>query len=93
MGFGFNPITGEKELLINGYKRGAVEFWLKTKRKDKTYSQQFKSEFVGKGICYDRLLFHKLRELLVMLERTIEHGYLYEPKGTYLSEHKLTKTI
>ena len=75
-----------------------ISFWLNTKRGNKIYSQEFASLCQASRRDYEhypRIVYHKLRELLIMLDRQIETGYLAELMGDYfgwdIKQRKLTK--
>ena len=79
-------------------KKASIGFWLHTKRGKKVYSQEFYNlleESWRKEVPFERLLYHKLRELLIMLDRQLETGYLTELIGGYhqwdVRQRKLTK--
>ena len=67
---------GDVRIPLISWKRGVIKFDLCCKRGKKIYKQLFKNEFYAKEEEYDKYLFYKLKELLIMLERTIEHGYI-----------------
>ena len=68
---------GDVRIPLISWKRGVIKFDLCCKRGKKIYKQLFKNEFYAKEEEYDKYLFYKLKELLIMLERTIEHGYIF----------------
>lgn len=79
-------------------KYARIRFWLNTKRGSKIYSQLFENiieESWRKEIPFEKLLFYKLKELLIYLEKQIETGHLTELLGYFphftIKQRKLTK--
>ena len=89
-----------KELFNFGLRKSWLGFWLHTKRGERVYSQEF-CNFVEEGksdrCSFEAKIFYKLRELLIMLDRQLETGYLTELLGDYyrwdIKQRKLTKNM
>ena len=73
-----------------------ISFWLHTKRKDKIYSlefRQFIEQSKHQNYSFEKLVYHRLRELLIYLDKQLETGYLTEISGNDWKQRKLTKNV